>query len=79
MGIYSLGGNTGWNSIPFPENFAFGSTPASQCAKIRLTFFCESTTGGSFYVRDIFGFGDTYWNYPSQMAKTGHLYDYDEN
>ena len=77
----SVNGNSAWNSIALPESFAFGggSSAPAQCAKLRLTFKCAAGSNGSFAILDIMGFGDTYWTYPSQMAKTGHLYGYDAN
>lgn len=74
-----VGGDTAWNSIALPVDFAFGGSASYQCAKLRLTFSCAADSNGSFTILDIMGFGDTYWNYPSQMSKTGHLYGYDAN
>ena len=76
-------GWSGWNSIQF--SCAFGGWTNSQTsnwAKIRLTFGItgiNSNYASTLRVLDIVAVGDTYWNWPSEMAKTNHIYSWDYN
>ena len=84
LGTYDITGWSGWNSIPFDTTFGGGSSQTTQTRSVRLTFSIGSKSTNTDYssslsVSDILMFGDTYWNYPSNMAKTGHLYSYDYN
>lgn len=81
IGTYSISGYSGWNSIPIGYSFGGGSTQTSNIANLRLTFGItgvnSSQTSNALTIKDIIGIGDTYWGYPSNMSKTGHLYSYD--
>lgn len=82
VGTYSISGWSGWNSIPIGQSFGGGATQTSNIAILRLTFGItgvHSTSTSNLCVLDIIGLGDTYWNYPSDMAKTGHLYKWNAN
>ena len=83
VGSWSLSGDSNWNTIPFPYYFGrFNTTQTSNVDKIRLTLSITGTSttqSSSARILDIAIFGDTYWIYPSQMSKTGHLYEYDYN
>lgn len=81
-GNYNISGWSGWNSIPIGASF--GSTISTNWYMIRLTFSVtgvnsDTAKDSALTVFDIVGHGPTYWGYPSSMAKTGHLYTYDEN
>lgn len=82
VGSWSLSGWSNWNTIPFDYAFGGGSTQTSNVDKIRLTLTITGTStkyASNATIIDIAMFGETYWAYPSQMAKTGHLYEYDYN
>lgn len=81
-GNYGIMGWSGWNSIPIGASF--GSTTSINWYMIRLTFSVtgvnsDTTKDSALTIVDITGHGPTYWGFPSSMAKTGHLYTYDEN
>lgn len=81
-GNYDIQGWSGWNSIPIGASF--GSTTSTNWYMIRLTFSVtgvnsDTTKNSALTITDIAGHGPTYWGFPSSMAKTGHLYTYDEN
>lgn len=83
VGTYQISGWSGWNSIPIEVAFGGGSTQTYNVAKLRLTFGItgvnSSQTSNALTIMDIIGIGDTYWSYPSTMAKTGHIYSYDSS
>lgn len=80
-----LQGWSGWNSIPLNGiSFGGGSTQTSNTGAIRLTFYSDGagssyTSGAHFGIYNFYLIGSTFWNAPSNMSKTGHLYDYDAN
>ena len=78
-GTYEI---VGWNSIPISANFGGGSNQTSNWAVIRLTFSItglSSTYSSALELLDLQLHGETYWHYPSNMAKTGHLYSWDNS
>ena len=82
VGTYPIEGWSGWNSIWF-EGIAFGGgeNQTSNTGSIRLTFSIGSLSENKEYsnalqVSDIYAIGSTYWAYPSEMAKSGHIYKY---
>ena len=83
IGTYNISGWSGWNSIPISAAFGGGDTQTYNIANIRLTFGItgvnSSQTSNALTITDIIGIGDTYWSYPSTMAKTGHIYTYDSS
>lgn len=83
VGTYQISGWSGWNSIPISAAFGGGNNQTSNIAVLRLTFGITGVNSGqtsnALSVSDIIAIGDTYWSYPSTMAKTGHLYSYDSS
>ena len=83
VGTYQISGWSGWNSIPINSAFGGGSNQTGNIAKIRLTFGITGVnseqTSNALTIMDIIGIGDTYWSFPSTMAKTGHIYTYDSS
>ena len=83
IGTYQLSGWSGWNSIPIDAAFGGGANQTGNIAVLRLTFGITGVnseqTSNALSVSDIIGIGDTYWSYPSTMAKTGHIYSYDSS
>lgn len=83
IGTYNISGWSGWNSIPINSAFGGGSNQTGNIAVLRLTFgitgINSEQTSNALCVSDIIAVGDTYWSYPSTMAKTGHLYTYDSS
>lgn len=83
-GIYDISGWTAWNDIPL-SGFYFGGQKAqtSNFWQIRLTFAITGLNNSWLdsrpSIQSIRLFGDTMWATPSTLAKTGHLYSYDEN
>lgn len=81
IGTYALDGWSGWNSIPW-ERSGFGGYEhqPNNTRIIRLTFSVSGIISTSSpRVFNIMFLGTTYWNIPSHMAKTGHIYDWDSN
>ena len=82
---YDISGWSGWNSIPL-TNLYFGGNLKQTTNKrvLRLTFSISALSAdakysSALYVADLLMIGTTYWQTPSTMAKTGHLYSYDES
>lgn len=52
----------------------------SQFGELRFEFGSAGAVGSGYYglhIYNIFAYGATAWAYPTEMAKTGHLYSYD--
>ena len=83
VGKYDISGWSGWNSIPISAAFGGGANQTGNIAVLRLTFGITGVnseqTSNALTIMDIIGIGDTYWSYPSTMAKTGHIYTYDSS
>ncbi len=83
IGTYQISGWSGWNSIPINSAFGGGNNQTGNIANLRLTFGITGVnaeqTSNALVITDIIGIGDTYWSYPSTMAKTGHIYSYDSS
>lgn len=81
-GSYDISGWSGWNSYPINIG-AFGGNPTQtyQIGNIRLTFTIGgvSSSGQRAMVLNLLLFGDAAWVTPSNMARTGHIYDWDVN
>lgn len=79
VGTYSIGGWSAWNSIPC--QIVFGGKSDTQVAVLRFTFsFQDIDRAVSLpFVLNIMMFGDNAWSFPSNMARTGHIYDWDTN
>lgn len=84
VGTYTLAGSSGWNAIPIPGyNFGGSTTQTSHVGALRFTISYADTpteNQNAFILNTLF-FGETYWTYPSEMARSGHLYkwDYQQN
>lgn len=76
---YSVAGWSGWNSIPIDMPFGGASSQTGQTANIRLTFQQANLYSGcsNLSVRNISGFGENAWKFPSNLARIGHIYKYD--
>ena len=80
VGTSGVSGWSGWNSLYVTGSFGGGSNQSSNIAKLRFTFGItglSTSYNSNLTVSDIVMIGDTYWSFPSTMAKTGHLYSYD--
>lgn len=81
-GSYDINGWSGWNSYPINIGaFGGGATQTWQIANIRLTFTIGSAPSSDqrASVLNLLLFGDATWTTPSNMARTGHIYDWDVN
>jgi hypothetical protein len=77
-----IGGWSGYNVLNVNSLTTYGNTASSQYGRVRFIF--KDDTGGStsyngLVVLQIKAFGGVGWYTPSIMAKTGHLYSYNEN
>ena len=82
INTYAITGWSGWNSIPIDFPLGGGSNQTNNRAVLRLTFTIGSLNhsySNALSVSDIAIYGSTYWTYNSEMAKTGHLYQYDSS
>lgn len=78
----NLSGWSGWNSLYVPCTFGGDDTQTNNVAKLRFTFgitglSSNTSRNNALTLLDMVMIGDTYWRYPSAMAKTGHLYTFD--
>ncbi len=83
-----IDGWSGWNiincsPIATVQPSEWGNPSAELVSKIRFTFWANGGANPDKYfglqIKNIQAFGSTAWVYPSNMAKYGHLYRYDEN
>ena len=74
-------GWSGWNILNIASVTTYGNAPASQYGRIRFIFrqTAVTTTYNAAQIHLIMGFGGVGWTCPSTMAKTGHLYSYDNS
>ena len=82
INTYAITGWSGWNSIPIDFPLGGGSNQTNNRAVLRLTFTIGSLNhsySNALSISDIAIYGSTYWTYNSEMAKTGHLYQYDSS
>lgn len=78
----TISGWSGYNVLNTASLTTYGNTASSQYGRVRFIF--KDGTGGStsyngLTIGQIKGFGGVGWTTPSTMAKTGHLYSYNEN
>ena len=80
LGEYQLAGWSGWNSIPLGALY-IGHKTSDIYSNLRLTFYytalSSSNQSSNASILKIVAIGDECWAWPSTMALTGHLYDYD--
>lgn len=82
INTYAITGWSGWNSIPIDFPLGSRSNQTNNRAVLRLTFTIGSINNeysNALSISDIAIYGSTYWIYNSEMAKTGHLYQYDSS
>lgn len=82
VGTYKVSGWSGWNDIPITlSTFGGGNTQTTNIWFFRLTFSCgeinETASYRFFQVLGLQLFSSTYWQTPSTLAKTNHLYSID--
>ena len=75
-----IGGNSGWSIINTNEIKLFGNTYKQNYGQIRFIFGqnLPTTSDYIYVVNKIHAYGMA-WTTPSNMAKAGHLYDFDSN
>ena len=82
INTYAITGWSGWNSIPIDFLLGGGSGQTNNRAVLRLTFTIGSINhdySNALSISNIAIHGSTYWTCNSEMAKTGHLYQYDSS
>lgn len=74
-----ISGWSGWNILNISGITTYGNAAASQYGRIRFTFkqTAVNTNYASASIIRIMGFGGMGWTVPSNMARDGHLYSYD--
>lgn len=80
VGTYNVSGNSGWNSIPYSNNFgAYSLNQTSNIGVLRFTFSTSTASSyqGRPYVQNLVLNGITNYVNPSKLSATGHLYSYD--
>lgn len=80
VGLYNISGNSGWNSIPYFNNFgAYSLNQISNVGVLRFTFSTSTASSyqGRPYVQNLVLNGITNYVNPSKLSATGHLYSYD--
>lgn len=80
VGTYHVSGNSGWNSIPYSNNFgAYSLNQVSNVGVLRFTFSTSTASSyqGRPYVQNLILNGITNYVNPSKLSATGHLYSYD--
>lgn len=80
VGTYNVSGNSGWNSIPYSNNFgAYSLNQTSNVGVLRFTFSTSTASSyqGRPYVQNLILNGITNYVNPSKLSATGHLYSYD--
>lgn len=78
----TLSGWSGYNVINLDTAVTTYGNRSDQYQYLRWVFRTTAagdTSYNGLMVCSIKGFADTAWNVPSTMARTGHLYSYDEN
>lgn len=76
-----IGGWTGYNIINTPSIQTYGNDEENQYGRIRFIFGSDdsTTTNTRLKILSINAFGGVGQNVPSNMAKNGHLYNYNYN
>lgn len=76
-----IAGWDGYNIVNTPKFETYGKSPTVQYGTVRFTFGCTevNTKFKGLAIIRIMGFGGVGWNTPSNMAKNGHLYKYNES
>lgn len=76
-----ISGWSGWNILNITGLTTYGNAPASQNGRVRFTFkqTAVTTTYSAASISQIMGFGGVGWSVPSNMARDGHLYKYDND
>lgn len=76
-----LYGEPAWNIINTPNLITYNNAPSTQFGLIRFTFGCTAvnTEFGAVVIDRIMAFGGIGWSTPSNIAKNGHLYTYNNS
>ena len=77
-----ISGWSGYNVLNTSYLVTYGNTASNQYGRVRFVFK-DGEGGNTNYaglsIMQIKAFGGVGWNTPSTMAKTGHIYSYNEN
>lgn len=80
VGTYDVAGWSGWNVIPLLRAYGGNNLQLTNTRKLRFTFSINTLSDkhrNDFQVYGLRIYGENSWLSPSNMARTGHLYDYD--
>nr|DAI85096.1 MAG TPA: hypothetical protein [Caudoviricetes sp.] len=75
----NISGWTGYNVINVPTIITYGNSEDSQYGRLRFIFGStgNNTSYDGLTIYKIYAFGGVGWDVPSNIAKNGHLYNYD--
>ena len=76
-----ISGWSGWNILNISGITTYGNSAGVQYGRIRFIFrqTAVTTTYSAASISLIMGFGGVGWTCPSTLARTGHLYSYDNS
>lgn len=75
----SLGGYPGWNIINLNARYG-GANSITDMYKLRLTFSITTASGSvEMSVQKIYAYSDQAWDFPSNLSRINHLYNFDVN
>lgn len=80
IGTYNVTGWSGWNSLGLNIGaFGGGNSQTTNTGALRFTFTCNEppVSNQRAAIMNMIFLGTTYWTTPSNMARTGHIYNWD--
>lgn len=80
VGIYTVTGYSGWNSLGLNiGNFGGGTNQTTNTGALRFTFTYDGLPSSNHWalILNMMFLGTTSWGTPSNMARTGHIYNWD--
>lgn len=79
-GTYNVGGQSGWNSIPFGKIIGgFSNQCGSDSARIQYLRLTFNQATKNCQIQKIRLFGEIAWTTPSTLANSNHNYTFDHN
>ena len=79
-GTYNIGGQSGWNSIPFSKVLGgYASQTGSTSTRVQNLRFTFNQSTKNCSIQKIRLFGEIAWTTPSILADSNHNYTFDHN